>query len=169
MARCMSLMILAVLAVPVLSAGLSAPDAAHSVRPGGSMSPAQDAVRQARRSVSANWSGYAAAGRAFRSVSASWTQPAAHCRDGSAKHGAAQHGAAYASFWVGLDGYRSPSVEQIGTDADCRGRTARYYGWYEMYPAPPVRLGRKVRPGDQLSASVTFGAAGSYTLVLRNR
>jgi hypothetical protein len=163
MARFMSLMILAAVAVPVLSAGLPAPDAARSIRPGGPMSPAQatgnDAVPLARRTVSANWSGYAAAGRAFRSVSASWTQPAAHCR----------HGAAYASFWVGLDGYSSRSVEQIGTDADCRGHTARYYGWYEMYPAPPVRLGRKVRPGDKLSASVTFGAARSYTLVLRDR
>lgn len=168
MARCMSLMFLAAVAVPVLSAGLPAPDAARSVRPGGPMSPAQatgpDAVRQVRRTVSSNWSGYAAAGHVFRSVSASWTQPAAHCRPG-----AANHGAAYASFWVGLDGYRSPSVEQIGTDADCRGRTARYYGWYEMYPAPPVRLGRKVRPGDRLSASVTFGAASTYTLVLRDR
>jgi Peptidase A4 family len=163
MARCMSLMILAAVAVPVLSAGLSVPDAAHSIRPGGPMSPARatgpDVVGAARRTVSANWSGYAAAGRAFRSVSASWTQPAAHCR----------HGTAYASFWVGLDGYRSRSVEQIGTDADCRGRTAHYYGWYEMYPAPPVRLGRKVRPGDKLSASVTFGAARTYTLVLRDR
>ena len=114
MARRMSLMILAVVAVPVLSAGLSAPDAPRSIRPGGPMSPAQAtgpaAVRLARRTVSANWSGYAAAGRAFRSVSASWTQPAARCR----------HGAAYASFWVGLDGYRSRSVEQIGTDAEDR-------------------------------------------------
>jgi hypothetical protein len=160
MARCMSLMILAALAVPVLSAGLPAPGVARSIRPGGPMSPAQaTGPDAARRTVSANWSGYAAAGRAFRSVSASWTQPAAHCR----------HGAAYASFWVGLDGYRSRSVEQIGTDADCRDRTARYYGWYEMYPAPPVRLGRKVRPGDKLSASVTFGTASTYTLVLRDR
>jgi Peptidase A4 family len=163
MARCMSLMILAAVAVPVLAARLPAPDAARSIRPGGPMSPAQaarpDAVRLTRRTVSANWSGYAATGREFRGVSASWTEPAAHCR----------HGAAYASFWVGLDGYRSPSVEQIGTDADCRGRTARYYGWYEMYPAPPARLGRQVRPGDKLSASVTFGAASTYTLVLTDR
>jgi Peptidase A4 family len=163
MARCMSLMILAAVAAPVLSAGLSLPDAAHSIGPGGPMTPARatgpDAVGAARRTVSANWSGYAAPGRAFRSVSASWTQPSARCG----------HGTAYASFWVGLDGYRSRSVEQIGTDADCRGRAARYYGWYEMYPAPPVRLGRKVRPGDKLTASVTFGAARTYTLVLRDR
>jgi hypothetical protein len=37
----MSLMILAAVAVPVLSAGLPAPDAARSIRPGGPMSPAQ--------------------------------------------------------------------------------------------------------------------------------
>ena len=87
------------------------------------MSPAQaagnDAVPLARRTVSANWSGYAARPRVPQRVG-ELDQPAAHCR----------HGAAYASFWVGLDGYSSRSVEQIGTDADCRGHTARYYGWY---------------------------------------
>ena len=94
-------------------------------------------------------------------MSASWTEPAARCTSAGSVR--------YASFWVGLDGYSSRSVEQTGTDADCHGRTARYYGWYEMYPAPPVRFRRKVRPGDKLSASVTFGAARTYTLVLRDR
>ena len=82
--------------------------------------------RQRHRDLD-NWSGYAVTGAngSFHSVSASWTEPTATC-SGSAE---------YASFWVGLDGYNSNSVEQTGTEADCDGRTGQYYGWYEMYPA----------------------------------
>ena len=110
---------------------------------------------------STNWSGYAATGRAgsFRAVSASWIEPAARCDS---------RGNQYASFWVGLDGYSSQTVEQIGTDADCSGRAPVYYGWYEMYPGYPVYLLNPVGPGDRLSASVTFSAFWTYTLVLRD-
>ena len=108
---------------------------------------------------SVNWSGYAATGAngAFTSVSASWTEPTATCPSSSAQ---------YASFWAGLDGYSSPSVEQTGTDADCTGPTPHYYGWYEMYPAAPVNFTNPVSPGDQLSASVAFSGTETYTLVL---
>ncbi len=95
-------------------------------------------------STSSNWSGYAVTGSRFTSVSASWTQPTAKCS-----------GTAYSSFWVGLDGDTSNTVEQTGTDADCSGSTPQYYAWYEMYPKFPVNLSGTVRPGDHLSASVT--------------
>jgi len=108
---------------------------------------------------STNWSGYAATGGtgAFTSVSASWTEPTARCTGRRAQ---------YSSFWVGLDGYSSSSVEQTGTDADCSGRTPVYYGWYEMYPAYPVNFSNPVRPGDHMSASVTFSGSNTYTLKL---
>ena len=170
---CLPVMILAALTGPMLvvapASALSArgAGAAHPVRPGTPMRPAVLAVpdgdRRSRRTVSNNWSGYAAVGRpgAFRRVSATWTEPTARCRPAGSVR--------YASFWVGLDGYSSPSVEQTGTDADCHGRAARYYGWYEMYPALPVRFRTKVRPGDRLSASVTFSGTRTYTLVLKDR
>lgn len=44
----------------------------------------------------------------------------------------------YSAFWVGLDGYSSKTVEQIGTEADCKGATPSYYAWYEFYPKFPV-------------------------------
>ncbi len=111
---------------------------------------------------STNWSGYALSrgSHAFRSVSASWIQPAAHCT------GVAGH--RFAAFWVGLDGFSSNSVEQTGTDTDCRGKNPAYYGWYEMYPAPPVIFRNRLGPGDHLSASVTFRGTRTYTLVLRD-
>jgi hypothetical protein len=110
---------------------------------------------------SANWSGYAATGKdgAFTSVSASWTVPAVKCSSSSSK---------YAGFWVGLDGFSSHSVEQIGTDSDCAGRTPHYNGWYEMFPAGPVYFGRVVKPGNHISASVTFSGTDTYKLVFRN-
>ena len=176
---CLPLMILAVVAGTTLAAGaasassLSArrasPAAAHQVRPGnpligpvGAAVPRARGDRLSRRVISANWSGYAATGGhgAYRSMSASWAEPTARCGGGAAK---------YAASWVGLDGYSSHSVEQVGTDSDCHGKTARYYGWYEMFPAAPVKFGSKVRPGDKLSASVRFSGARTYTLVLRDR
>jgi Peptidase A4 family len=110
---------------------------------------------------STNWSGYAAhlpRKHVFHSVSASWIQPRARC--------AASTGKEYAAFWVGLDGYNSKSVEQIGTDSDCAGTTPRYYGWYEMFPLAPVNFKTPVKPGDHMSASVTFSGTAKYTLVL---
>jgi hypothetical protein len=132
--------------------------AAHLVRPTGHGTrpfvahggPANAAT------TSTNWSGYAATGRTFTSVSASWTEPTGTC-SGSAK---------YSSFWVGLDGYNSSTVEQTGSEVDCSGRTPEYYSWYEMYPAYPVNFSNTVRPGDHFTGSVTFNGGSSYTLKL---
>lgn len=107
------------------------------------------------RSTSTNWSGYAVTGGRYTSVSASWRQPAATCS-----------GTAYSSFWVGLDGDTSNTVEQTGTDADCSGSTPRYYAWYEMYPKYPVNYSNPVSPGDTLTASVTTNGSGSFTLTI---
>jgi hypothetical protein len=106
-------------------------------------------------STSTNWSGYAATGARFTSVSASWTEPSVSCS-----------GTAYSSFWVGLDGDTSNTVEQTGTDADCSGSTPQYYAWYEMYPKYPTNLKNPVSPGDAMSASVTTDGAGHFTLTI---
>jgi hypothetical protein len=95
-------------------------------------------------------------------VSASWTEPTASCSSNRRRTDQ------YAAFWVGLDGYSSGSVEQTGTDSDCVGTTADYYGWYEMYPAAPVYFSNTVRAGDHISASVTFSGTQTYTLVLKD-
>lgn len=110
--------------------------------------------------VSSNWAGYAAGGGngTFTSASASWTQPAGMCT----------RGGTYAAFWVGLDGYTSSTVEQIGTEVDCAGRTPLYHGWYETYPAGAVNFPEPVRPGDQFSGSVTYRGHDTFQLVLRD-
>jgi hypothetical protein len=75
---------------------------------------------------------------------------------------------AYSSFWVGLDGDTSSTVEQTGTDADCSGSTPQYYAWYEMYPKFPTNLKNPVQPGDHFTATVTTNGSGGFTLTLSN-
>jgi len=110
---------------------------------------------------STNWSGYAATGGngSFTSVSASWTEPTATCGG---------HGSQYASFWVGLDGYNSSSVEQTGSEVDCSGSRAIYYAWYEMYPNPSHSYSNTVRPGDHFNASVTYTGSNHFSLFIQD-
>jgi Peptidase A4 family len=110
--------------------------------------------------ASTNWSGYAVSSpNQFTDVVGTWTQPAATC---------ARNGTTYASFWVGLDGYSSDSVEQLGTDSDCSRGAPSYYAWYEMYPANSVSLSKNKYPvsaNDSLTASVTRSGT-AYTLMI---
>jgi hypothetical protein len=114
--------------------------------------------RSANAAASQNWSGYAAHAKTYKKISASWAEPAAHCTGSRT----------FSSFWVGLDGYNSPTVEQTGSEVDCRSGHARYYAWYEMYPAPPVNFRSPVHPGDHFTGSVTFTGGGHYTLALQD-
>jgi Peptidase A4 family len=102
---------------------------------------------------STNWSGYAVTGSNFTQVTGSWIVPASTCAKGSS--------AEYAAFWIGIDGWTSNSVEQIGTDSDCSNGTPSYYAWYEFYPEPSYYAGRltNLKPGDVMTSSVTFNAA----------
>jgi len=113
-------------------------------------------------SSSTNWSGYAvfATGTTFTDAKGSWDQPAVSCPNSTKK---------YSSFWVGIDGYNSSSVEQTGTEADCKGTNRpSYYAWYEMYPSPSVKItGFAVHPGDTISAEVSVSGT-QFTLTLDN-
>jgi hypothetical protein len=123
--------------------------------------PARARATQRGVADSTNWSGYAVYNATFTDVEGSWTQPAVKCPS---------TGRRYAGFWVGLDGYTSNSVEQIGTDSDCAGQNRPvYYAWYEMYPAASVTLSSSypVRAGDSMSARVSVSGT-TFTLVLKN-
>jgi hypothetical protein len=92
-------------------------------------------------------------------VKGTWTQPSASCPSNKRQ---------YSSFWVGIDGYNSNSVEQTGTSADCIGKNRpSYYAWYEMYPNPPVNLSMTVSPGNVMSAEVSV-VGTSFTLTITN-
>ena len=128
--------------------------------PGGTSSGTGNAAN-ATAATSQNWAGYAAAGQpgTFTSVSASWTQPAVTCT--------AQQ--TFSSFWVGLDGDGTQTVEQTGTEADCNNGGPTYQGWFEMFPNAPVFYNNGVAPGDAMSASVVANGGGVFTLTLADQ
>ncbi len=158
------------LAMLTLTAGLtvaagSASAATMGFRPGGPIQLAGTGAAASNlrsgirhQAESTNWSGYAATTGTYTSVSASWTEPTGICSRGSQ----------YSSFWVGLDGYSSSSVEQTGSDVDCSGSRPQYYAWYEMYPNPSVSYSNTVRPGDHFNASVTYTGSNHFSLFIQD-
>src|SRR5438132_7524011 len=109
--------------------------------------------------TSTNWSGYAVTGPAGSVTDAkgSWTVPSVICSSA----------ASYSSFWVGIDGFGSSTVEQIGTDSDCQNGSPSYYAWYEFYPGPAFLIGGiRVTAGDRISAEAIFSTAGLVTVTI---
>jgi hypothetical protein len=105
-----------------------------------------------------NWSGYADSSttpNTFTGVSATWRQSATQCSPEQE----------LTAYWVGLDGYSTETVEQLGTLAYCFEGVAYYYSWWEMYPGASVTVGSTVQPGDVIAASVKRSGT-SYTLSL---
>ena len=116
------------------------------------------AVRNVTATGSFNWSGYAdtaTAAQTFTKVSGAWTTPSVAC---SAED-------QITSDWVGLDGFNSNTVEQLGTISWCFQSKPVYFTWYEMFPAGTVEVGTALKPGDKISASVTRTGT-SYALKL---
>ena len=108
-----------------------------------------------------NWAGYVVSGGHFTSITATWTQP---------RVVATGTGFNRIDLWVGLGGFNTLTLEQIGTSVDTLGNGSRgslwSYGWYEAYPRPPVvslrvrKAGGPVRlviqPGDTIRAEVAY-------------
>src|SRR5437867_9365498 len=100
---------------------------------------------------STNWSGYAVTGPSgsVSDAKGSWIVPSIV--------GSCPSTNQYSSFWVGIDGFSSNTVEQTGTDSDCQGGTPTYYAWYEFYPHPLFIINSlTIRPGDHISAETQF-------------
>jgi hypothetical protein len=115
--------------------------------------------REDGTSTSTNWSGYAVTGTGFTQAAGSWIVPAVTCTSGNQ----------YGSFWVGLDGYNSSTVEQLGTESDCSGKTANYHAWYEFCCIEPeITIPNfPVKPGDVMSAAVTYNGT-EFTLSMKD-
>jgi hypothetical protein len=127
---------------------------------------------------STNWSGYAVTGPngTVTDAKASWTVPAVSCTGNTLGSTSG-----YSSFWVGIDGWSSNTVEQIGTDSDCispqnQPNTPTYYGWFEFYPQPAYYIGdpstnfsgATVQPGDVMSAEVKYTGYHRFNLTITN-
>jgi len=110
-----------------------------------------------------NWSGYAATGGnlSVTNVAGSWRVPKSQC------NGTTQSDTA---IFVGIDGYPpgGPTVEQVGTAAECKGSgAATYVAFYEFVcagcPAPQTYT---VHAGDVISAVVTCSSGTDFTVTL---
>jgi len=120
--------------------------------------------RHGRNASSSNWGGYAVTGAngSISDVKASWIVPSIVGKCPSTNQ--------YASFWVGIDGYSSNTVEQIGTDSDCQNGQPVYYVWYEFYPHWAFTVNTvTIRPGDVIAAEVSAGAKGAFTVSLTDQ
>jgi len=118
--------------------------------------------RHGKNATSTNWSGYAVTGASgsVTDVKGSWIVPAIQ--------GVCSSTNQYASFWVGIDGFSSNTVEQIATDSDCQNGVPTYYAWFEFYPHPSFTVNSvAIHPGDAISAEVNF-AGGRFTVSLTN-
>jgi hypothetical protein len=106
------------------------------------------AVKNVTAASAFNWAGYAdtaTKAQTFTKVSGSWTVPSVTC---SAED-------QITSDWVGLDGFNSGTVEQVGTTSWCYKGKAVYYTWYEIYPNAVHEVSTALQPGDKVTASVT--------------
>jgi hypothetical protein len=141
---------------------------------GGAAHTAAAATRDVTPSVSSNWAGYAIsdpatiAGTAattplsFSDVTGTWVQPTVAC---------GTKAAAYSAFWVGLGGFApsSTALEQVGTESDCSdGGTPAYFAWYEIVPAPSIRINIKIHPGDTMTTAVVVNGS-SVLLQVKDR
>jgi peptidase A4-like protein len=172
---CLAVIAAAALALTAAAAGHHVP-ARHlgasgrltaTARPGGpivrvSLLPAAAAAAAARTIAnttsvaSLNWAGYAVSGHRdrFASIQATFFVPFLTCSKSLGK--------TLSSDWVGLDGFvgKPDSVEQGGVGADCSaGGKASYYTWWEMYPAAETKASLRVKPGDSVTASISYSSA----------
>jgi hypothetical protein len=104
--------------------------------------------------TSNNWAGFAITGPvgSVSDVKGSWIVPSVTaCSPGENS---------FSSFWVGIDGYSSGTVEQIGSDSDCLRGVATYFAWWywwEFYPQKYyVIRSLTPTPGHILSAEVKY-------------
>jgi hypothetical protein len=134
-----------------------APIAAALTAPAAAAAPRLDHRIVRHAGGNDNWGGYAVTGGTFHSVTGNWTVPALNCTPTAGD----------ISFWSGLDGWTSSSVEQIGLDAVCtRNHTVQYNPWVEMYPANSIYFTETVKAGDAMTSSVTTDGNGTFTLTL---
>lgn len=125
-------------------------------------------------SYSGNWAGYADIAKAgdgvTQEVTAEWYTPTISCSN-------APSGGDYEVMWIGIDGWATDTVEQVGTLSYCAttGATPGYYSWWEFFPYNDIQTVSSIGGGNFVQAYVDYNPAGCvgttcgiYTLVFSN-
>ena len=115
--------------------------------------------------TSLNWSGYAVAStqNTVTSVIGTWTVPTLKATPDNS----------YTALWVGIDGYTSSTVEQIGTahnwiHGQNNQQFQQNYAWFEMYPGGAYSFNFPVSPGDSITCSVNYISGTTFQLQITN-
>lgn len=136
---------------------------AHSARGDASLTFTHAPRMITTTSTSSNWAGYAVktANGAVSDVKGQWNVPqiAVACPTSYRA----------SSFWVGIDGDGTSTVEQTGTSTDCSGGSPSYYAWYEFYPAGSHVLSMIISPADHMSGEVKYSTVTKkFTVILKD-
>ena len=114
-----------------------------------------------KTAISQNWAGPILTGGTYDKVTTTFVVPQASCSSGQPE--------TIASFWTGLDGFKSKTVEQAGVDIQCEFGVDSYQAWTEQYPraAMPVdSTDFDVSPGDEVQVAIARqGDTDHYTLL----
>jgi hypothetical protein len=113
-----------------------------------------------------NWAGYVAmsdtkrpAKHSVSNVTGSWTVPTVRPSTRNS----------YSAFWIGIDGYTSQSVEQIGTGHDWINGSVKHYAWFEMYPRNSYAIESfPLEQGDIISATIAYTNNGIFVMTIYN-
>jgi len=114
---------------------------------------------------SLNWSGYAINIANVTSVTGTFTVPTI------SGPGSIGDLTPDLSAWVGIDGYTSGTVEQLGIAGNWDDATGKavYTAWWEMYPRVSTTIkSMTISAGDSITASVVYIGGGSFTLSMTN-
>lgn len=114
-----------------------------------------------------NWAGYVASTNIFNPikgtvtfVKGSWIIPTVvqPPKDGT-----------YYAIWVGIDGFNSGTIEQLGTAYQFTNGKQINYAWFEMFPKVSMQISNfPVKPGDSITAIAKYEGSGQYTLKMFN-
>jgi hypothetical protein len=142
-----------VASAPTAAAARPGPMLRVSLPHGLSRTARASATVTAKEFASSNWAGYAVSGGSkFSSVQATFFVPYVTCSKSA--------GQTLSSDWVGLDGFSNSSVEQGGIAADCSSAgKSSYYAWWETFPDPEVRTSVDIKPGDSVTAAISYKAS----------
>jgi hypothetical protein len=139
--------------------------AAQAARTGASKTIVPRVAVPAAEQLNPFWSGYVLTGPAHRSVSfthvtGTWRVPTVSCG----------RKVSSSAVWVGLGGYATQALEQVGVNANCDAHGKPFYfAWYELVPDIARNIKAKVYPGDMITSSVRITHFALVALHVENR
>ena len=112
-----------------------------------------------------HWSGYVSAtninnpqAHSVKSVAGSWRVPSLSPIANSA-----------CTIWVGIDGYKSDTMEQIGTAHFWKNGRQTNFAWFGMYPNSSFLINNfTVNNNDLIKASVVYVGNNNFSLKISN-